>query len=200
MPRKPKDPIKELLNHHDAPAPFLSWALDYPEEWGWIPGFECYMASNWGRIRRQVSGKGAVVGRMLKQQLRGNGYYYVNLYVSGVKTQCSVHSLVALAFIGLRPKGLCVNHKDGTRTNNRADNLEYCTHRENLQHAARMGRMSHPRLSGADHPLAKLSEDDVRAIRELQGIVKSGDIARFYRICTATVSHIWTGRQWSSVK
>lgn len=36
MPRKPKDPIKELLNHHDAPAPFLSWALDYLKYYGYL--------------------------------------------------------------------------------------------------------------------------------------------------------------------
>ena len=53
-----------------------------------------------------------------------------------------VHSLVALAFIGPRPEGMEVNHKDCDKQNNALNNLEYVTHGENQRHAAQMGRMS----------------------------------------------------------
>ena len=50
-----------------------------------------------------------------------------------------VHICVALAFIP-NPNGLpCINHKDGNKANNRVDNLEWCSHAENMKHASRTG-------------------------------------------------------------
>jgi hypothetical protein len=54
-------------------------------------------------------------------------------------TNFKVHRLVAKAFCTGYKKGHVVNHKDGNKWNNRADNLEYCTSVENIQHAHRIG-------------------------------------------------------------
>ncbi len=51
-----------------------------------------------------------------------------------------VHQIVAKVFIGPKPKGLEVMHKDETKDNNRVTNLKYGTHSENLQAAARHRR------------------------------------------------------------
>lgn len=60
--------------------------------------------------------------------------------------------------MGPRPEGYEVNHIDANKWNPRLDNLEYCTPRENMAHASRMGRLK----KGIDNPGGKLSDEQVR--------------------------------------
>lgn len=69
--------------------------------------------------------------------------------------------MVARAFIGPRPDGMEINHKDCNFLNNALSNLEYCTPAENRAHANRMGKIRH----GEAHEWAKLTEGRVREIR-----------------------------------
>lgn len=77
----------------------------------------------------------------------GKGYLSVTLYgASGTKREL-VHRLVAQAFVP-NPQGKpAINHKDGNPRNNRADNLEWCTQRENVHHAIRTGLWDQKRAS-----------------------------------------------------
>ena len=85
---------------------------------------------------------------MLKTRRNNLGYVKVTLYkpgkpdkwgnYPGKKTE-SVHRLVAMAFNGPIPAKLEVNHKNGVKHDNRPENLEYVTHRENMLHAHRLG-------------------------------------------------------------
>lgn len=63
------------------------------------------------------------------------GYKIVCLFIDGKRYYLTVHYLVALFFIGDRPKDYQVNHKDGNKLNNSVNNLEYVTARENTRHA-----------------------------------------------------------------
>lgn len=65
-----------------------------------------------------------------------NGYHRVHLTVNGKRKAYSVHRLVAKKFIKGETESKCeVNHKDGDKGNNREDNLEWCTRKENMHHA-----------------------------------------------------------------
>src|SRR5690554_7339922 len=76
-------------------------------------------------------------GRRLKQARgkSGNGYPQVSLCKQGLRRTCSVHRLVAEAFIENPDGKATVNHKDGNKLNNSVSNLEWATYSENLQHA-----------------------------------------------------------------
>lgn len=63
-----------------------------------------------------------------------NKYLKVSLYKKGKRKTRYVHRLVAKAFIRNRWGKPCVNHIDGDAHNNRVENLEWCTHRENTEH------------------------------------------------------------------
>ncbi|HAS8351234.1 TPA: hypothetical protein I7721_08940 [Vibrio vulnificus] len=71
--------------------------------------------------------------KILSQQLNNSGYKIVHLYKNNIRTAYTVHSLVANAF--LPHKNDTVNHINGDKTDNRVDNLEWCSYTKNLLHA-----------------------------------------------------------------
>lgn len=77
--------------------------------------------------------------RDLKFTLTSDGYQRVPLCKNGKCRHFLVHTLVAEAFIGPKPPGYQVNHKDGNVKNNNYTNLEYCTPKENIRHAIETG-------------------------------------------------------------
>lgn len=107
------------------------------EEWRIVPGFPKYEASSLGRIRR-------LTGKRTKKRHKWIYYYYgyrknTGYFFVGKK---AVHDLVTAAFIGPKPPGKQVNHKDGVKTNNVPENLEYVTPAENARHAVEHGLYS----------------------------------------------------------
>ena len=108
------------------------------EEWKQIEGFEnLYMISNKGYVKSLISNK------ILKNLCGSTGYYHVSLYKDKKQTIKSIHRLLAIAFIPNPLSKPVINHIDSDRKNNRLDNLEWCTQKENLQHARDSGRLNH---------------------------------------------------------
>jgi hypothetical protein len=98
-----------------------------------------YSVSNLGRIKRNTTGGNTFVGKILTGRISPKGYYNVVLGCHGKPRQRLVHTVVCEVFLGPKPKGFQCNHKDGIKTNNRIDNLEYVTASENVKHAYRQG-------------------------------------------------------------
>ena len=72
---------------------------------------------------------------VLKQYKDRNGYVYVTLSNNKKRKTIKVHRLVAEAFLDNPNNYPCVNHIDSNRTNNEVENLEFCTHKQNIEHA-----------------------------------------------------------------
>ena len=128
------------------------------EEWREIPGLLGYEASSEGRIRRTVAVGRYGANHVLSQNVSEPGYPRVNL-------QLLVHGLVARAFLGTRPKGRFINHKDGNKRNAAADNLEYVTPSDNAVHAYTLGLQP----CGERHGRARLTDAQVAEIRTQYG-------------------------------
>jgi len=113
-----------------------------------------YQVSNIGRVRsidcmvRSSHGEGSLQlkkGKVKTLFLSQNGYHRLTLSINGKHHTESVHRLVALAFIPLINGKNIINHKNSIRTDNRVENLEWCTYSENVIHAInsyRLGKTS----------------------------------------------------------
>ncbi len=88
-----------------------------------------YEVSNLGRVRN------AHTEQVLRPSKDGAGYLKLILCYQGHEKTCTVHNLVATAFVEGWREGLQVNHKNGVKTDNRAENLEWVSSSENHRHA-----------------------------------------------------------------
>ena len=112
------------------------------EIWKDIKGYEgLYKISNLGNVLRCKKIKIDSKGRkrifedlILKANINKNGYKYVNLH-NKKKQAYKIHRLVAQTFIPNQENKPQVNHIDGNKENNRVDNLEWVTGKENIRHA-----------------------------------------------------------------
>lgn len=117
------------------------------EVWKIIPDHPNFEASNFGRIRgmkRTVNnnihgGVRTIDSRIRKQFVLPNGYHTIVLYYKS-KT-LYVHRLIAETFLDNPTNLPQVNHKDGIKSNNSLINLEWCTAKENINHAHKLGIM-----------------------------------------------------------
>lgn len=102
------------------------------EIWKPVKGYEeFYEVSNLGRVKSHYC-KCGVKDRILKPGT-AHGYSYVVLVKSGQRKNIKIHKLVAESFLGYVARGLeiVINHKNFIRTDNRPENLEIVTQREN---------------------------------------------------------------------
>ncbi len=113
--------------------------------WYDIPEFPNHLISKDCVIRkRELVGKGN--GRVILSQTSDGNYLGVKIkHESGVWKRRHVHVLMMKVFIGPRPDGMVINHIDGDKHNNRLDNLEYCTQKENEHHSLSILGKTHTR-------------------------------------------------------
>lgn len=119
------------------------------ECWKPVEGYEgLYEVSNLGRVRSLTriavtySNGGTQVrkGRIRCGTIdKSTGYARLLLCKEAVQKSFNIHRLVAIAFIPNPYNKPQVNHKDGNKANNRVDNLEWCTVKENARHAIDTG-------------------------------------------------------------
>lgn len=101
--------------------------------WKQIAEFPNYQVSDTGLVRNKA-------GKTLKTFVQSGGYEVATLSSDSLKSaKRTVHRLVALAYLENPDKLPEVNHKDGNKLNNRLDNLEWCSGKQNMKHAKETG-------------------------------------------------------------
>lgn len=108
---------------------------------------------------------------------------------------CSVHRVIAKAFIKDFDKDLQVNHKNGIKGDNRVINLEICTNSDNMKHAIENGLVNNRRSKNG---MAKLTEAQVLRIKELlkEGVLFQKTIADAFGVHQSTISDIKRQKYW----
>lgn len=177
------------------------------EEWKPVVGFEDrYLVSNCGQV--QMLGRWIAVGHGGKRWLAAKtkvpqettrGYLETTFKVGRRDKHFLIHRLVALAFLP-NPNGLPqVNHKDGDKLNNHASNLEWCSSKENCDHARREKLYEQARGQGAGG--AKLTDLQVIEIRSRLAAGETHTaIALDYPVQRTVISRIASGTRWASVR
>lgn len=160
-----------------------------------IPRFNgYYIASSDGKIIRNKPGYGTYVGKVLSPKTI-NGYEAIVICINRVTYDCLVHVLVVEAFLGPKPKGYEVNHKDLDKTNNHYKNLEYLTGKDNTRHAIRNGHKGG--VKGEKHYNSKLTWKKVRKIKRLvaKGWTRTR-IGKLMNYHSSGITRIMNGEIW----
>lgn len=174
------------------------------EQWKPVPIPEyadLYLVSSHGRVKRSKPTRHTRWTERCIQHLDADGYPKVLLYIGPKGRPFRIQRLVALAFIGPPPAGKnLVCHRDGIRTNNRADNLFWGSPADNSADMIRKGRSA----KGARHPRprARITEDVVRNLRSryAAGGVLQRDLAREIGYTIQGVNDIIRRKTWAHVE
>lgn len=170
------------------------------EKWVVIPNTNgIYEGSSFGRVKTH-NWRNWGYTKIVIPSLNRDGYISYVLTINGKTLFKSAHQIVGL-FIK-KPKSdkkLQLNHKDGNKLRNTIDNLEWCTHLENLKHyhtkLYKSGDFAGSRWT------SKLTEDDVRNIRMGKYAEKSNkEIAGIFSCTPDTIKSVRDLKSWKHVK
>lgn len=170
-----------------------------------IPDYEgFYEISNYGDIRSVersiITGRGSIrvlPSMPIKATIEKTGYLTITLSKTGSQKKFLIHRLVLIAHVG-EEIGKVANHKDGIKSNNCLSNLEWCTIRENTQHAFDNGLAKGK--TGISNNLAKHSDLIIGHIKRmiLDG-KKDSEISSSLNVPIPTIKSIRQGRTRKNV-
>lgn len=158
------------------------------EKWESIENYNGkYEVSNMGRVKSLCDKNGRKRELILTPRISKNGYLYVNLWGNSKSKTYKIHRLVAEKFCAKNDNPQCVNHINGVKTDNRAENLEWCSYSYNTKHALQNGLMKATigekdgmyGVHGKDHPSSKpLLQYDLQGnfIKEWENAVEAGKV------------------------
>lgn len=164
-------------------------------KWRSVVGYEgLYEVSTDGRVRtvKHITNGHVIMPTELSIKIyKSQRYARVRLYRDGKSKDYVVHRLVAEAFIPNPDKKPQVNHIDGNRSNNRVENLEWCTASENQRHAYRTG------LKDIEDTITH-TRKKVRQIDADGNVIKTwrsmSDAARGLGLQVSNISHCCNGK------
>ena len=167
------------------------------EIWKPVPNYPGYEVSNTGLFRSYFNNAGRIIDRPrpVKQNVTDRGYFRIALRKNKKQKIWFSHRVVALAFIGPIPTGKQVNHKNGIKSDNRPENLEYVSQSENNKHAYKTGLRS---VRGNQSPVRKIDESVAIEIKYKENGPQK-HIAKKYGISASQVCNIKSGRSWSHI-
>ena len=135
--------------------------------------------------------------RILKKCLNSEGYVTSILTRGKTFKNVKVHRLVALAFLGSPPTGKGqVNHKNGVKSDNRVENLEWISGQDNIRHAFATG-LNYGR-KGESSLRSKLKDRDVIDIRDRYSNGETiASMARSYGVTETCIRLVCKRKSWT---
>jgi hypothetical protein len=137
---------------------------------------DCAILGEFFKISKNGNVLSKRTNKILKPTMLKTGYWAICTRVGGRKGKAFTFRIaraVMLTFIGEVEGKPIVNHKDGVKTNNRLDNLEWCTYSENTAHAIEMGLLVHKRKYSSEDMarlLEMMSDKSIREVNRLTGV------------------------------
>ena len=125
-------------------------------------------------------------------RLKPNSKGYLRVMIGGKRY--FVHRLVAEKYVPNPEHKPQVNHKDGNKLNNNADNLEWVTNLENRQHAV----VNKLHTMGEDCPWSKLTVEDVKFIRSHSDIGRT-ELAKKFNVSRRTIGDVLNYKSWKTI-
>jgi hypothetical protein len=176
------------------------------EVWKDIKDYEgLYQISSWGRVkslsRRMWVGRGWTISKekILRAHNTGKGYLQTFFTKDYKKYYPLIHRLVAEVFIQ-NPLNLPdINHKDGNKSNNYVNNLEWCTKKQNTQYGIKLGLI---KITGDDNGNSKLKKDFVMEIikKHRTENYTQQQLADEYGVCRGHIGRIVNNKSWKHIK
>jgi hypothetical protein len=151
-----------------------------------LKDFPDYMVDENGVVVSLKNGK----WRVLTRHIDCYGYLSACLFLNGKVKKHLIHRLVMQTFI--EPSTLQVNHKNGIKTDNRLENLEYCTNAENIRHSHKLGLGAR----GERVSTAKMSDVQASQLLALKGTMTQKAAAELFGIDQTGVSSLWLRKTW----
>jgi hypothetical protein len=183
------------------------------EVWKDVVRYEgLYQVSNLGNVKsldREVAPNNKVPywrkGKICKQSKSNLGYMTVGFTVNNVKVNKYVHRLVAESFIANMNDYPQVNHIDCDKTNNRINNLEWCTNSQNHIHASKNGlnklHLHRVVYSGEENGRSLLTKEQVLEIKQKYIPYKysAKKLSKEYSVSESCITHILNNTSWKEI-
>lgn len=175
------------------------------EEWKIITNSDHYAISNIGRVKRlerivwcKVNNGYSVYKEKLLSPSTNNSKGYSRIvinYLDGTKVYEGIHRLVAKEFIPNKDNLPQVNHINGIKTDNRVENLEWCTPSYNTRHSIDVLGIKRWK-NGSNCNFAILTEEQVKQIPKLLETLNRAEIAKLFNVASTTITEICNKRSW----
>ena len=121
------------------------------------------------------------------------GYMTIAFKIGSKRQKAFVHRAVGHAFVDGYFDGATINHKNGDKTDNRPENLEWCSLSDNTKHQWETGLVN---IRGERHPSSKLTDAQTAAILHLSRAERSAkELAALYDVSEALIYKIRQGRK-----
>jgi len=164
------------------------------EIWKDVTGFPSYQVSNLGRAKQLGKPHSKYNQDKILKLHDTRKYYGITLFSKSGSKQVSIHRLIAVEFIPNPENKPQVNHKNGIKLDNRPENLEWVTSKENMVHAVATGLHN---MRGEKSTSAKLSKKQALKIKSLRYKTSSMVLAKKYNVDRTTIWKIQKRITWS---